>query len=83
MSRNFSIEAFYTWADATDNAFQSSLISDVQIVRGAGTLGANGPTDSFIGVPPLVLDPKTGQSNEHGAVICEQRQPCTAGWEIL
>jgi outer membrane receptor protein involved in Fe transport len=75
MSRNFGVEAFYTWANAIDNALRSSFVSDVQTLRGAGTLGSNGPTDAFIGVPPIVQDPVTGQTNENGAFTARNGNP--------
>src|SRR5207249_9146258 len=53
MSRRFTTEAFYTWTHAIDNALRSSFVSDVQTGLGAGVLGGRGPTDSFVGVPPL------------------------------
>ena len=51
MSKRFAVEASYTWADAVDNAFNSSFVSDVQTRLGAGSLAINGPTDSFVGIP--------------------------------
>jgi hypothetical protein len=75
MSHNLSFEAFYTWANAEDNALRSSFISDVQTLRGAGLLASNGPTDSFVGVPPVVQDPRTGQSNADGAFIASNGNP--------
>jgi len=76
MSRGFTAQAFYTWANAFDNALNSSLISEVQTTsRGAGFLGANGPTDSFIGIPPIVTDPVTGQTNAAGSFIASNGNP--------
>ena len=75
MSRRFTTEAFYTWTHAVDNALRSSFVSDVQTGLGAGVLGGRGPTDSFVGVPPLVADPATGQSNANGRFIASNGNP--------
>jgi hypothetical protein len=75
MSGNFSMEAFYTWADARDNALRSTFVSDVQTLRGAGFLGSNGPTDAFVGVPPVVEDPNTQQTNADGPFIASNGNP--------
>src|SRR5262249_40732319 len=75
MSQRFTIEASYTWANAVDNDFNSSLISDVQTRRGAGSLAVYGPTDSFVGIPPLVTDPVTGQTNANGRFIASNGNP--------
>lgn len=75
MSRSFTVEAFYTWADAIDNALRSSFVSDVQTGLGAGVLGGRGPTDSFVGIPPLVTDPATGQTNANGRFIASNGNP--------
>jgi hypothetical protein len=75
MSRNLSLAAFYTWANATDNAYRSSFVSDVQTASGATSLASSGPTDSFVGIPPVVSDPATGQSNAGGAFIASNGNP--------
>ena len=75
MSRRFTLEASYTWADAVDNAFNSSLISEVQTGLGAGSLAVNGPTDSFVGIPPLVTDPVSGKTNANGRFIASNGNP--------
>lgn len=75
MTRNLSVEAFYTWTDAIDNAFRSSFVSDVQTLHGAAALGSNGPTDAFVGVPPVVQDPETGQTNENSAFVASNGNP--------
>ncbi len=41
-------------------------MSEVQTGLGAGALAVIGPTDSFVGVPPVVKDPVTGQTNANG-----------------
>jgi hypothetical protein len=75
MSRNLSIGGFYTWAHARDNAYSSSFVSDVQTARGAVALASSGPTDSFVGVPPVVQDSVTGQSNDSSAFIASNGNP--------
>jgi hypothetical protein len=75
MSRSLSFAASYTWANAKDNAFRSSFISDVQSARGAVSMASSGPTDGFVGIPPVVRDPVTGQSNENGAFVARNGNP--------
>lgn len=75
MSKHFDVDAFYTWTNAIDNALQSSFVSEVQTGLGAGVLGAKGPTDSFVGVPPLVTDAVTGQTNKNGQFIASNGNP--------
>lgn len=75
MSSRFSLETFYTWANMLDNALNSSFVSDVQTGRGAGALGSYGPTDSFVGVPPIVVDPATGQTNANGPFMASNGNP--------
>lgn len=62
-SRRFALGASYTFANAEDNARIANL--------GAGQLGGIGgpdyPTDSFVGVPPVVTDPISGLSNLNGS----------------
>ena len=38
-------------------------------------LGGRGPTDSFVGIPPLVTDPATGQTNANGTFIASNSNP--------
>src|SRR5882672_5857787 len=75
MSSRFTFETFYTWANMVDNALNSSFVSDVQTGRGAGSLGSYGQTDSFVGVPPTVTDPVTGQTNTNGPFIASNGNP--------
>lgn len=75
LSKQFMFESFYTWAKATDNALNSSFVSQVQTGRGAGLLAAYGPTDNFVGVPPLVTDPLTGQTNSNGSFVASNGNP--------
>ena len=75
MGKGFAMDAFYTWTNAVDNALHSSFVSEVQTGLGAGVLGANGPTDSFLGIPPLVTDPVTGQTNAKGRFLASNGNP--------
>ena len=75
MNRRFSVDAFYTWTNAVDNAFNSSLASEIQTGLGAGSLAVKGPTDSFVGIPTLVKDPVTGQTNANGSFIASNGNP--------
>lgn len=75
LSKRFTLEASHTWANAVDNALNSSFVSEVQTSRGAGSLGSFGPTDSFVGVPTVVTDPATGQTNANGPFIASNGNP--------
>jgi hypothetical protein len=75
LSKGFTLETFYTWTEAVDNALNSSFVSEVQTGRGAGSLGSFGPTDSFVGVPPLVTDPLSGQTNANSGFIAGNGNP--------
>jgi len=41
----------------------------------AGALESLGPTDSFVGVPPLVVDPVSRQTNANGSFIASNGNP--------
>jgi hypothetical protein len=75
MGKRFSLEANYTWTHAIDNALNSSLVSEVQTGLGARSLAIKGPTDSFVGVPPLVTDPVSGLTNANGSFIASNGNP--------
>jgi outer membrane receptor protein involved in Fe transport len=75
MNKRFTLDANYTWTNARDNALNSSLVSEVQTGLGAGSLAVTGPTDSFVGVPPVVKDRVTGQSNANGPFIASNGNP--------
>lgn len=53
-SRRFVLSASYTYADAVDNALNSDL-----------NTGGN-PSDSYVGIVPLVTDKGSGQNNQNG-----------------
>jgi hypothetical protein len=42
---------------------------------GAAFLGTNGPTDIFVGIPPLVKDPVSGKTNADGRFIASNGNP--------
>ena len=67
----FLFEATYTLAHAIDNLLNASLHSDVGAID---TIGS-GPTDSFVGVPPVITDPDTGQSNATGPFVASNGHP--------
>jgi hypothetical protein len=67
----FLFEATYTFAHAIDNLLNASLHSDVGAVD---TIGG-GPTDSFVGIPPVVTDPDTGQTNADGPFVAGNGHP--------
>lgn len=70
LSRHFNLEMAYTYAKETDNQLNSSLVTDVQAAgSGVEFTALGGPTDSFVGVPPVVTDPVTGQTNAKGSFI--------------
>ncbi len=75
MGKRFSLDVNYTWTHETDNALNSNFISDLQTGLGAGFAASNGPTDSFVGIPTLVTDPKTGQTNANGAFTASNGNP--------
>ena len=75
MSKHFTTEVFYTWANAIDDALHSSFVSEVQTGLGAGVLASQGPTDSFVGVPTLVTDSVTGKTNANGSFIASNGNP--------
>jgi hypothetical protein len=60
-SHGFSLSAYYTYTDAVDNMINFQLGGDIS-VPGGGSL----PSDSFVGTPPVVTDPVTGETNENG-----------------
>lgn len=75
MGNRFTAHACYTWTSAVDDALHSSLVSEVQTGLGAGTLGANGPTDSFVGIPSVVTDPVSGKTNTNGPFTASNGNP--------
>ena len=60
-SHGFTLTGSYTYTDAVDNARIANLGA------GFGTGSAGIPSDSFIGVPPVVTDPVSGQTNANGS----------------
>ena len=64
LSNRFSLSAHYTYTDAVDNLVSGQLGNGA--LTGATATGS-APTDSFVGIVPVVTDPTTGQSNENGS----------------
>ena len=75
LSKRLTLETFYTWANALDNALNSNFVSNVQTGRGAGSLGSYGPSDSFVGTPPIVTDAVSGNTNANGSFIASNGNP--------
>ncbi len=69
MSRNFMVQASYTYAHATDDVLNSTLTSEIQTGEGVNFLSTAGLSDSFVGKVPLVTDANTGQTNANGPFI--------------
>ena len=61
MSHHFALQASYTYAHAIDNVINSTLASEIQNGEGVNFLAIAGLTDSFVGVPPVVIDPVTAR----------------------
>jgi hypothetical protein len=75
MSSWFTFDVNYTNAHAIDNLLSSSLNSNVQTGLGVRLTAFNSTTDSFVGIPPVVTDPDTGQSNQNGSFIASNGNP--------
>jgi len=71
----FMCEASYTFAQAIDNLLGSSLNSSIQTGLGVRLAAFNSTTDSFVGSPPVVTDPVTGQTNRNGPFIASNGNP--------
>lgn len=69
MSRRVQFEASYTYSKEWDNMLNSNLTSEFQTASGAAYTAEFGPTDSYVGMVPVVTEPHTGQTNAHGAFI--------------
>lgn len=61
-----SFEANYTYARAMDNARCANLVTGLVLCA---------PSDSFTGIPPVVTDSLTGQSNASGPFIAGNGNP--------
>jgi hypothetical protein len=75
MSSRFTFDVNYTYAHAIDNLLSSSLNSNVQTGLGVRLTAFNSTTDSFVGIPPVVNDPNTGQSNRSGPFTASNGNP--------
>jgi len=74
-SRRLTFEANYTFSHAIDNLLSSSLNSSVQTGLGVRLTAFNGTTDGFVGIPPVVIDPISGQTNAKGPFIASNGNP--------
>ena len=70
MRDRWAFTAHYTYNDAEDNA-RIAQLGDATLATG----GPGFPSDSFIGTPPVVFDPTTGQSNENGSFVAGNGNP--------
>jgi hypothetical protein len=77
MSGRFMFDVNYTYAHAIDNLLSSSLNSNVQtgVAAGIRLTAFNSTTDSYVGIPPVVIDPETGQSNQNGRFVASNGNP--------
>ena len=71
----FTLDANYTYAHAIDNLLSSSLYSNVQTGLGVRLTAFNSTTDSFVGVPPVVVDPVSGQTNANRPFVASNGNP--------
>jgi len=71
----FMFDASYAFANAQDNLLSSSLVSSVQTGLGVRLTAFNSTTDSFVGIPTVVTDPVSGQTNAHGPFIASNGNP--------
>jgi len=75
MSGRFMFDVNYTYAHAIDNLLGSSLNSNVQTGLGVRLTAFGSTTDSFVGIPPVVTDPVTWQTNANGPFIASNGNP--------
>src|SRR5262249_39779525 len=75
MTGRFMFEGDYTYAHGTDNLLSPSLNSNVQTGLGVRLTAFGSTTDTFVGVPPVVTDPVTGQTNAHSPFIASNGNP--------
>jgi hypothetical protein len=75
MTGRFLLDLSYTYAHAIDNLLSSTLNSSVQTGLGVRLTAFNSTTDSFVGIPPVVTDPVTGQTNASGPFIASNGNP--------
>jgi hypothetical protein len=71
----FMFDASYAFANAQDNLLSSSLVSSVQTGLGVRLTAFSSTTDSFVGIPTVVTDPVSGQTNAHGPFIASNGNP--------
>ncbi|MGI8961738.1 MAG: TonB-dependent receptor [Bryobacteraceae bacterium] len=70
-----SIDANYTFTKAVDDTV-ADLVTDQQLNFGLSfASGLNGPLDSFVGVPPVVIDPNSGKTNANRPFIASNGDP--------
>lgn len=65
-TRRFDLAGNYTLARATDNLRCPNLITGLSLCV---------PSDSFVGIPPVVTEQATGQTNANGSFIASNGNP--------
>ncbi|HSK73266.1 MAG TPA: TonB-dependent receptor [Pyrinomonadaceae bacterium] len=65
-TRRFDLAGSYTFARATDNLRCPNLITGLSLCV---------PSDSFVGIPPVVTEQATGQTNANGSFIASNGNP--------
>jgi len=71
----FTFNMSYTYAHAIDNLLSSSFNSNVQGGLGVRLTAFGSTTDSFVGIPPVVTDAITGQTNARGPFTASNGNP--------
>jgi hypothetical protein len=74
-SGRFTFDVSYSHANAIDNLLSSGLYSNVQQGLGVRLTAYGSATDSFVGIPPVVTNPDTGQTNTKGPFIASNGNP--------
>ena len=80
MSHRFTLAASYTWINDTDNALNANFTTNFQTQGGAHFADSTfGPTDSYVGIVPLVNDTVDGKTNANGPFITGDGIPQDGG----
>jgi hypothetical protein len=75
LTSRFLFDSNYTYVHAIDNLLSPSLYSNVQTGLGVRLTAFGSTTDSFVGVPPVVVDTVTGQTNARGPFVASNGNP--------
>jgi Carboxypeptidase regulatory-like domain/TonB dependent receptor/TonB-dependent Receptor Plug Domain len=75
LGSRLTVDVAYTFAHATDDAV-ANLTTNEQVGYGLSSAsGLDGPVDSFVGIPPVVTDPRSGKTNANGPFIASNGNP--------